>query len=50
MKAPASVCRWSGGLMEAYVGSLDLQSDKGVGTTETVRFPKERVVTSEVKL
>ncbi len=25
-------------------GSLDLQSEVGVGTTVTVRFPKERIV------
>jgi len=32
------------GLIEAHGGSLDLQSEKGVGTTATLRFPKERVV------
>ena len=31
-------------LVELHGGSLDLQSDMGVGTTVTVRFPAERVV------
>jgi PAS domain S-box-containing protein len=31
------------GLMEAHGGSLELRSEKGVGTTATIRFPKERV-------
>jgi PAS domain S-box-containing protein len=31
------------GLMEAHGGSLELKSEKGVGTTATIRFPKERV-------
>ena len=33
------------GLMEAHGGTLELKSAKGVGTTVTARFPKERVVT-----
>ena len=28
-------------------GSMDLQSEVGVGTTVTVRFPKERIVALE---
>jgi signal transduction histidine kinase len=31
-------------LVEMHGGSLDLQSEVGVGTTVTVRFPKERIV------
>ncbi len=31
-------------LTELHGGSLDLQSEVGVGTTVTVRFPAERVV------
>ncbi len=31
-------------LVELHGGSLDLQSEVGVGTTVTVRFPAERVV------
>ena len=30
------------GLMEAHGGTLDLKSEKGVGTTATVRFPLDR--------
>jgi signal transduction histidine kinase len=30
--------------MEAHGGTLELKSEKGVGTTATIRFPKERVV------
>ncbi len=33
-------------LVEMHGGSLDLQSDVGVGTTVTVRFPAERIVRS----
>ncbi len=33
-------------LMEMHGGSLDLQSQVGVGTTVTVRFPAERIVHS----
>ncbi len=37
-------------LVEMHGGSLNLQSEVGVGTTVTVRFPKERIVrVSEVK-
>jgi signal transduction histidine kinase len=32
------------GLMEAHGGTLELQSEIGVGTTATVRFPNERIV------
>ena len=32
------------GLMEAHGGTLELTSEIGVGTTATVRFPKERIV------
>ena len=32
-------------LAELHGGSLDLQSEVGVGTTVTVRFPAERIVT-----
>ncbi len=31
-------------LVEMHGGSLDLQSEVGVGTTVTVRFPRERIV------
>ncbi len=31
-------------LVELHGGSLDLQSEVGVGTTVTVRFPAERIV------
>ncbi len=31
-------------LVELHSGSLDLQSEIGVGTTATVRFPAERIV------
>ena len=31
-------------LVEQHGGSLDLQSELGVGTTVTVRFPAERIV------
>jgi signal transduction histidine kinase len=31
-------------LVELHGGYLDLQSDVGVGTTVTVRFPAERIV------
>ncbi len=31
-------------LVEMHGGSLDLQSEVGVGTTVTVRFPAERVI------
>jgi len=31
-------------LVELHGGSLDLQSVFGVGTTVTVRFPAERIV------
>ena len=34
-------------LVEMHSGSLDLQSEVGVGTTVTVRFPAERVVVVE---
>ncbi len=33
-------------LVEQHGGSLDLQSEVGVGTTVTVRFPAERIVAS----
>ncbi len=33
-------------LVEMHGGYLDLQSDVGVGTTVTVRFPAERIVGS----
>jgi signal transduction histidine kinase len=33
-------------LVEMHGGSLDMQSDVGVGTTVTVRFPAERIVRS----
>ncbi len=33
-------------LVELHGGSLDLQSEVGVGTTVTVRFPAERIVAS----
>ena len=33
-------------LVELHGGSLDLQSDVGVGTTVTVRFPADRIVAS----
>ncbi len=33
-------------LVELGSGSLDQQSEVGVGTTATVRFPKERIVRS----
>ena len=33
-------------LVEMHGGSLDLQSEVGVGTTVTVRFPAERIVRS----
>ncbi len=32
--------------VEMHGGSLDLQSEVGVGTTVTVRFPAERIVRS----
>ena len=32
-------------LVEQHGGDLDLQSEVGVGTTVTVRFPVERIVT-----
>ncbi|NQV60489.1 MAG: sensor histidine kinase, partial [Alphaproteobacteria bacterium] len=35
------------GLVELHGGSLDLQSEVGVGTTATVRFPAHRIVTSK---
>ncbi len=35
------------GLVELHGGSLDLQSQFGVGTTATVRFPSHRIVTSK---
>ena len=31
-------------LAELHGGSLDLQSEIGIGTTVTVRFPAERIV------
>ena len=34
-------------LVEMHSGSLDLQSEKGVGTTVTVRFPAERVAAAQ---
>ena len=34
-------------LVELGSGSMDLQSEVGVGTTVTVRFPKERIVALE---
>jgi two-component system cell cycle sensor histidine kinase PleC len=34
-------------LVEMSAGSIDLQSEVGVGTTVTVRFPKERIVARE---
>ncbi|MCH9052728.1 MAG: PAS-domain containing protein, partial [Proteobacteria bacterium] len=34
-------------LVEMSSGSMDLQSEVGVGTTVTVRFPKERIVAPE---
>ena len=33
-------------LVEQHGGTLDLQSEVGVGTTVTVRFPAERIVAS----
>ena len=33
------------GLMESHGGTLELNSEKGVGTTATARFPRERIVT-----
>ncbi len=33
-------------LVERHGGSLDVQSQVGVGTTVTVRFPAERIVRS----
>ncbi len=33
-------------LVELHGGTLDLQSEVGVGTTVTVRFPAERIVAS----
>ncbi len=33
-------------IVEQHGGSLDLQSEVGVGTTVTVRFPPERIVAS----
>ncbi len=33
-------------LVELHGGCLDLQSELGVGTTVTVRFPAERIVAS----
>ncbi len=33
------------GLIELHGGSLTMESEKGIGTTATVRFPPERVVT-----
>ena len=33
-------------LVEQHGGSLDLQSQAGIGTTVTVRFPAERIVQS----
>ena len=35
-------------LIEIHGGSLDLQSEVGVGTTVTIRFPPERVVQSKL--
>ena len=35
-------------LVELQGGYLDFQSEVGVGSTVTVRFPKERVVTPQV--
>ena len=34
-------------LVEMHGGSLDLQSEPGVGTTVTVRLPAERIVVAE---
>jgi two-component system cell cycle sensor histidine kinase PleC len=34
-------------LVELHGGTLDLQSEIGVGTTATVRFPAERIVASQ---
>ena len=36
-------------LVELHGGSLDLQSQVGVGTTVTVRFPAERIVAPELE-
>ncbi len=36
-------------LVEQHGGCLDLQSEVGVGTTVTVRFPAERIVASPDK-
>ncbi len=36
-------------LVELHGGSLDLQSEVGIGTTVTVRFPAERIVASSDK-
>ncbi len=33
-------------LVEQHSGALDLQSEVGIGTTVTVRFPAERIVAS----
>ena len=35
-------------LIELHGGSLDLQSEVGVGTTVTVRFPAERIMSETV--
>ncbi len=37
-------------LVELHGGSLDLQSEVGVGTTVTVRFPAERIVSETASL
>ena len=34
----------SKGLMELHGGSLEIASEKGVGTTVTIKFPKERIL------
>ena len=37
-------------LVERHGGSMDLQSEVGVGTTVTVRFPAERVAAAQIRL
>jgi signal transduction histidine kinase len=36
-------------LIELHGGSLDLQSEVGVGTTVTVRLPTNRIIQSELQ-
>jgi signal transduction histidine kinase len=37
-------------LVEAHGGSMDLQSEVGIGTTVTVRFPAERIMSQELSV